>query len=179
MSFALAPVVALHEEISRVRASIHRDDAETRQKAALQARIVADGDAILFAWGDARRSGRIEAVLRAVAAQAENGQRIPLPGIYSNPTLAKILAAEDVERQLSAAVFLVDQEVECWRADRATQRWAEIADQYYCAAGHATNGSVARALGLSDATVERCRAQMRRLVLMASRRRFAKFEGIR
>ncbi len=152
-------------EITLLQSSIHRDQ---KRRQAVKRRVQEDGDATLFAWGDAKREGKIEAILHSRAAATEaNGRPIRSAGSYSNPVEATVMAVDALALRV---VLLVDVEVGWWREDRHTRIWAEIADRYYATAGHATNGSVARALKVSESVIERCRAQMRRMVLMAAQR---------
>ena len=160
----MTAMLKLDETIALLSASVAKD----RKRQAVQRQIQHDGDAVLFAWGDAKRAGQIEAIRCArPSAIGEGGPSARVPGTHSDPVLAAILAADRINIGLA---LLVDAEVEWWRGDRNTRLWAQIADGYYATAGHATNGSVARALKVSERVVERCRAQMRRMVLMAARR---------
>lgn len=131
------------------------------------ATIIRVGDALLWAWGEAKRNGSLEAVISAsLAATSEDGAK-KAPGTYSDPTFARILAAE--ARELSAAMT-VDREIRHWRKDRHTKLWADVAFEYYAGPRGQTNGIVARKLNVSERTVEGCRSQMRRYLVMAIRR---------
>lgn len=129
--------------------------------------IIRVGDALLWSWGEAKRNGALEAVISAsLAAVNEDGTK-RAPGTYSNPTCARILAAE--ARDLSAAMT-VDREVMHWAKGQFTKLWAQVAHEYYAGPRGQTNGVVARKLKVSERTVEGCRSQMRRYLVMAIRR---------
>lgn len=152
------------DAVELLEASVRRDQQRDLK---IKRQVQEDGDATLFAWGDAKREGEIEAILHSRGIATEDNGRKVSGGPYSNPVLSALLQADSMALSL---VLLVEREVEWWREDKNTRLWAQIADRYYCAAGHATNGSVARALNVSERTVERCRGQMRRIILMAARR---------
>lgn len=130
-----------------------------------QCASVKDGDEALYAWGDAKRAGDIEAILAGqVDALAEGGQRAP--GTHSNPVLSRVMAADEWRLSIALAV---DNEIRQWRKDKYQRLWAQIADAIYAAPGHVTNAQAATAVGVSVPTVERCRTSMRRLILITAR----------
>lgn len=130
-----------------------------------QCRSVRDGDEALYAWGDAKRAGEIEALLRgAVDAMHEGGARGV--GVYSNPVLARVMACDQWRMAVALAV---DNEINTWRKDKPMQLWARIADAIYAAPGHVKNADAAADLGVSERTVERCLSSMRRLILVSAR----------
>ncbi len=130
-----------------------------------QCSSVKDGDEALYAWGDAKRAGDIEAILAGqVDALAEGGERAP--GTHSNPVLSRVMAADQWRLSIALAV---DNEIRQWRKDKHQQLWARIADAVYAAAGHVTNAQAAVQLGVGERTVERCRTSMRRLILITAR----------
>lgn len=136
----------------------------SREVAATIARV---GDALLWSWGEAKRTGQLEAVVSAsLAAVNEDGTK-RAPGTYSNPTCARILAAE--ARELSDAMT-VDREMRHWARDKFTRLWVQVAKEYYAGPRARTNAHVARILNVSERTVEGCRSQMRRYLVMAIRR---------
>lgn len=130
-----------------------------------QCRSVKDGDEAFYAWGDAKRAGELEALLRGNAdAMSEGGRRAP--GVYSNPVLARILHCDQWRLAIALAV---DSEVSLWRRNPTQRLWAQIAESIYAAPGHVTNANAAFRLGVSERTVERCLTSMRRLILITAR----------
>jgi hypothetical protein len=126
--------------------------------------IVRIGDACLFAWGDAKRHGLIEAIVTGrLDAQAE---RIPrASGSHTDPTLARLLSAESQGVQV---VLAIDNEITKWRSDRHMKLWADVVTIVYVERGQPTNRDCARRLGVSARTVELVRSQARRMILLCT-----------
>lgn len=143
--------------------------------------IIRVGDAMLYTWGEARRNGELERVLKA-SVQAINDEKGPsAPGTHSDPTLARILACDPVFLEDGAVdfhmrtVLTVEREMAHWRADRHTKLWCVVAEMYYAGPRGTTSDLVARALTrqgvkVSERTVKSIRGQMRRYLVMAIRR---------
>ena len=135
--------------------------------------IIRVGDAMLWAWGEARKSGWLERLLEAsVAAIDENGTP-RAPGTHSNPTLARIVASEaedEYESRKYRSALTVECEMAAWRKDKHLKIWADVAEAYYSAPHLRTNAEVGRLLKISERTVEGIRSQMLRMLVMAIRR---------
>lgn len=125
------------------------------------------GDALLWAWGESLRSGRLEAALRASVATLDEDGTPRAPGTHSNPTLSRILAAEADEKERGGQVWtalLVEREISQWRRNRHQRLWVKVAEAYYAAPHPRDNAEVARLLDVTTRTVEGIRSQMRRYV---------------
>lgn len=131
------------------------------------------GDAMLWAWGEARRTGWLEAVLAASVAAIDEDTTPRAPGTHSDPTLARIVACEadgEYEARKRRAALTVECEMAHWRRDRHQRLWAIVADAYYAAPHPRTNAEVGRILEISERSVEGIRSQMRRTLAAAGRR---------
>lgn len=131
-----------------------------------QCRSVRDGDEAFYAWGDAKRAGEIEALLRGEADALSAGNGARAPGVYSNPVLQRVMACDQWRLAVAMAV---DNEINLWRKHQPQKLWARIADAIYAAPGRVKNADAAAQLGVSERTVERCLTSMRRLILITAR----------
>lgn len=119
---------------------------------------------MLWEWGEAVRTGRLEALVEAsLVSLSESGQQ-RAPGTHSDPTAARVLASEAHDLAVS---MTVDREIRHWRKDKHLKLWAAIADLYYASPHRFTNDDVAGKLKITERTVEGCRRQMRRILWMA------------
>lgn len=146
--------------------------------------IVRVGDAMLYAWGEAKRNGELERVLEASIAAISDGGTARAPGTHSDPTLARILACDPKVTEAGAkdghmaAALTVEREMAHWRRERHTKLWAKVAELYYAGARGTTSGQVARELTrqgikIGERTVKSIRGQMRRYLVVAARRAVA------
>jgi hypothetical protein len=132
------------------------------------------GDAMLWAWGEARKNGWLERLLLASVAAIQEDGTPRAPGTHSDPTLARLMACEveeEFESKKNRAAFLVECEMAHWRKDRHLMLWAKVAQEYYAGPHLRTNEEVGHLLKISERTVEGIRSQMRRMLFMASNRR--------
>lgn len=123
------------------------------------------GDAMLWAWGECRRSGRLEAALCASVAALDEDGTPRAPGTHSNPTLSRILAAESEETERGGNVWTalrVEREMGHWRKDRHKRLWVKVAEAYYAGPHARDNAQVGRLLNIAERTVDGIRRQMRR-----------------
>lgn len=142
----------------------------TTMPEATEARV---GDAMLWAWGECRRDGRLQAAMQASVAALDEDGTPRAPGTHSDPTLSRILAAEAEEVVRGGKVWTamrVELEMAHWRKDKHQRLWCRVADEYYAGPHLRGNGEVGRMLNISERTVERIRAQMRRYLVISARR---------
>ena len=131
------------------------------------------GDALLYAWGECKRNGKLEAVMQASIASVSEDRTPRAPGTHSDPTSARVLAAEREETLKGSPLWTalrVEKEMGHWRRDRYMRFWTIVADAYYASPHPRGNAEVGRLLDISERTVERIRSQMRRYVVMAANR---------
>jgi hypothetical protein len=131
------------------------------------------GDWMLWTWGEQRRNGMLQAAFDASVAAIREGGSARAPGTHSDPTLARLLAADDgrvdAERKLTVALR-VECEMAIWARDPKTKNWVRVAEAYYAAPHPRTNAEVGRRLNLSQRAVELARREMRRYLVVALRR---------
>lgn len=131
------------------------------------------GDALLWAWGDCKKSGKLEAVLHASVAAVSEDRTPRAPGAHSDPTMSRVLAAEREEATHGSPLWTalrVEKEMGHWRRDRHQRFWTIVADAFYAGPHVRENAEVGRLLNVSERTVERIRSQMRRYLVMAANR---------
>lgn len=148
-------------------------DFQANSVAEVRATIVRVGDAMLWAWGEARRIGWLERLLEASVAAISDEATPRAPGTHSNPTLARIVASEaedEYESRKYRSALTVECEMAIWRKDKHLKVWADVAEAYYSAPHKRDNAEVGRLLGIKERTVEGIRSQMRRMLVMAIRR---------
>lgn len=136
------------------------------------------GDAMLWAWGEATRNGHIQALLEASAGDlaalldttiAATTGSPRAPGTHSNPTLARLIAAElesENEKRKLVTALHVECEIAFWREVEETQMWVLIAGAFYAAPYTRSNGEVGRELQISKSQVEHARTSMRRALAL-------------
>jgi hypothetical protein len=128
------------------------------------------GDAMLWAWGEARKNGFLEALLHASVAAIDEDGTPRAPGTHSNPTLARLIACEvedRYEQHKNSWAFTVECCLAQWRQDKHLSLWAKVAEAYYAAPHKRTNAEVGNLLKVSERTIEGIRRQMRRMLVMA------------
>lgn len=148
-------------------------DFRANSVAEVRETIIRVGDAMLWAWGEARKTGWLEAVLQASVAAIDEEGTPRAPGTHSDPTLARIVASEaedEYGKRKYRSALTVECEMANWRRDKDLKLWADVAESYYAGPHLRTNGEVGRLLKISERTVEGIRAQMRRMLVMAIRR---------
>lgn len=148
-------------------------DFQANSVAEVRETIIRVGDAMLWAWGEARKNGWLEAVLKASVAAIDEDGTPRAPGTHSNPTLSRLMACEvetEYESKKNRAALTVECEMAHWRRDKHTALWVEVAEAYYAAPHLRSNREVGQMLKVSERTVEGIRSQMRRLLVMAIRR---------
>lgn len=127
--------------------------------------LVRRGDAILYAWGEAKRNGMIEALLRGDPSSLKEEATIRAPGAYSDPVLSALLAAESLSLAVSVSV---NREIEAWRRNPDTVQWADIAETFYASPYKHTEADVAEVLKIDRNEVGATRTSIRRVIAITA-----------
>lgn len=125
------------------------------------------GDFLLWTWGEAVKNGDLLQIFEGgIQGISDDGNTRP-PHTHSDPTVARLLAAES-RTQDKGVALMVDKEIRIWATDDYAKLWADIAREYYAAPSRPGTESVAKKLNVSPRTVEGCRSNMRRYIVIAA-----------
>ena len=143
--------------------STMRPDPDFQRLQEIDSRICRMGDGLLWGWGELKRAGLLDALLIASISSIREDGTIGAPGTHSDPTLSRLLEAEN---QAASTALLVDREVTHWDAMPETHLWADVARTFYAAPYRRENDEVAKMLRVSKRAVVQARSEMRRMIVI-------------